>query len=120
MGVGVVARHQEMKKNCVKRHENGPKNWDSLDEGPLRVYQMRILGTKLRRGGGLKGSSRSYILGPIFHGRGALSCLSDPTLGGLHLQVEGPFGIYPIQIFDLRLCDLDRCHIRFLGFQIGD
>ena len=107
-------------KKCVKRLENGPKNGDSLTEGPLRAYLMRILGTKLRRGGGLKGSSRSYILGPIFHGRGALSCLSDPTLGGLHLQVEGPFGIYPIRIFYLNLCDLDRCHIRFLGFQIGD
>ena len=46
--------------------------------------------------------------------------LSDPTLGGPHRQVEGPFGTYPIRIFDLKLCDIDRWDIRFLGFQIGD
>ena len=40
--------------------------------------------------------------------------------GDPHRQVEGPFGTYIIRIFDLKLCDLDRCHIRFLGFQIVD
>ena len=60
MGVEVVERLQKMKKKtCVKRHVNVLKKWDSLDEGPLRVYQMRFLGTKLRRGGGLKRSTRS-------------------------------------------------------------
>ena len=58
MGVEVVERNQ--KKNTVLNDTKvAPKNWDSLDEGPLGVYQMRILGTKLRRGGGLKGSARS-------------------------------------------------------------
>ena len=60
MGVEVVERHQEMKKKTVFNDTKmTPKNWDSLDEGPLGVYQMRILGTKLRRGGGLKGSTSS-------------------------------------------------------------
>ena len=55
MGVEVVERHQEMKKNVLNDTKMAPKNWDSLDEG----YQMRILGTKLRHGGGFKGSTRS-------------------------------------------------------------
>ena len=59
MGVEVVERHQDMKKKLLNDTKVAPKKWDSLDEGPLRVYQMRILGTKLRRGGGLKGSTRS-------------------------------------------------------------
>ena len=39
---------------------------------------------------------------PYSMAEGPFLCMSDTTWGGAHRQVEGPFGTYPIRIFNLK------------------